>query len=207
MVAESKTKAYVRKQARREMIAAAGLRIIADKGLEGLRTRDVAAEVGINISTLHFHVPTKAALLELVAEAARDGFLALLPPEPDPGRDARVQLRAEAQAYYDSLCARPELSVCFARLQQAAAGNPVLAEMIGGFAAGWADRFRRIVAYGRDQAVFRANAEPFAAALMVAGALTAFAPRGREGLAQYWPVYDEIERALLAPGVQSSGEM
>src|SRR3954470_5066072 len=53
---------------RRSAIAAAARALIAERGFEGLRTRDIADRVGINIATLHYHVPSKEALIELVTE-------------------------------------------------------------------------------------------------------------------------------------------
>jgi AcrR family transcriptional regulator len=54
---------------RRAAIAKAARELIAEKGVEGLRTRDIADRVGINVATMHYHVPTKEALIELVAES------------------------------------------------------------------------------------------------------------------------------------------
>ncbi len=39
---------------RRAEIAAAARALIVEKGVEGLRTRDIAERVGINIATLHY---------------------------------------------------------------------------------------------------------------------------------------------------------
>src|SRR3569623_100657 len=60
---------------RRAEIAAAARALIVEKGVEGLRTRDIAERVGINIATLHYHVPSKEALIALVAESLRDAFI------------------------------------------------------------------------------------------------------------------------------------
>jgi AcrR family transcriptional regulator len=49
-----------------ELILAA-YQTIAEKGFEGLRVRDVAAQVGINPATLHHYFPTKEALVQEVA--------------------------------------------------------------------------------------------------------------------------------------------
>lgn len=189
---------YLRKDERRAMIAEAARALIVENGYAGLRTRDVAARIGINISTLHFHVANKAALVALVAETTRDAFLDLLPPAPDPARPARMQLRAEAQAYFQSLRDRPELAACFAQLMQLSASEPSIASQIDGFTQGWCQRYAEILAIGRAQGVFRADLDPLAAALAMTGALTAFAPRGPKGLAMFWPVFDELERGFLA---------
>jgi AcrR family transcriptional regulator len=42
--------------------------LIIEKGFEGLRMRDFADRVGIIIAALHSHVPSKQALIELVAQ-------------------------------------------------------------------------------------------------------------------------------------------
>ncbi|MDQ7776530.1 TetR/AcrR family transcriptional regulator [Paracoccus aminovorans] len=190
--------AYIRKDGRRAMIARAARALIVENGYAALRTRDVAARVGINISTLHFHVANKSALVALVAETTRDAFLDLLPPAPDPTRPAQAQLRAEAQAYFFSLRDRPELAACFAQLMQLAGAEPAIAVQMDSFAQSWCQRYAEILAIGRTQGVFRANLDPLAAALAMTGALTAFAPRGPKGLAMFWPVFGELERGFLA---------
>lgn len=195
---KTETQSYLRKDQRREMIAEAAQALILEKGYAALRTRDVAARVGINVSTLHFHVSSKSALVELVAETTRDAFLALLPDAPDPSRPAREQLRAEAQAYHDSLHERPELAAVFGQLSQIAATEPRIGQMIEDFTQGWCQRFAEILAIGRAQGVFRDDLDPLPAALGLTGALTAFGPRGPDGLAMFWPVFDQLERGLLA---------
>lgn len=198
MVDEPPRQHYLRKDARRGMIVAAAQALILEKGCAALRTREVAARAGINISTLHFHVATKSDLLRLAAETTRDDFLALLPPAPDPGRCARDQLRAEVQAYHDSLRDRPDLAACFSQLAQIAPSEPGIGALIEAFTRDWCGRYAEILALGRAQGVFRADLEPLAGALMITGALSAFGPRGPGGLALFWPVYGEIERGLLA---------
>ncbi|WP_444461297.1 TetR/AcrR family transcriptional regulator [Rhodobacter capsulatus] len=204
MTEQTPLQPYLRQDRRREMIAAAAQALILEKGAAALRTRDVAARVGINISTLHFHVATKSGLLRLVAETTRAAFCALLPPAPDPARPARDQLRAEVQAYHDSLRDRPELAACFAQLAQIAPSEPEIGALIAEFTRGWCGRYAEILGLGRAQGVFRADLDPLPAALMITGALTAFGPRGPAGLALFWPVFTEIERGLIArpQGVQ-----
>ena len=49
------------------ILDAAIARIVAH-GVEGLRVRDVAQDVGINNATLHHHFPTKAALVAVIVQ-------------------------------------------------------------------------------------------------------------------------------------------
>ena len=60
----------------------AAFHLIATKGLEGLRTRDIAAEVGINISTLHYHFENKEALIAAVVEHVTGLFKTTHAPLP-----------------------------------------------------------------------------------------------------------------------------
>ncbi|WP_202620474.1 TetR/AcrR family transcriptional regulator [Methylocystis heyeri] len=183
------------------MIAEAARALILEHGYAALRTRDVAARVGINISTLHFHVPSKAALVALIAETTRDNFLARLPPPPDAERPAGAQLRAEAQAYHDSLRDRPELAACLAQLRQIGGTVPDVAAMIDSFTDDWLRRYAEIITIGQQQGAFRSDLTPLPAALAITGALTAFGARGPHGLEMFWPVFNELERGfLVAPG-------
>jgi len=53
-------------QERRRQLISVASRLIAERGMESLRTRDIAAAAKINIATLHYHFPTKEALVQAV---------------------------------------------------------------------------------------------------------------------------------------------
>ncbi len=53
---------------RRQEIVQVTFRLIAEKGVEGLRIREVAARVGINIGTLYYYYPTKQSLIQGVVD-------------------------------------------------------------------------------------------------------------------------------------------
>ncbi len=53
---------------RRAELVRATYELIADNGLEELRTRDIAAKVGINIATLHYYFDTKEELVASVVD-------------------------------------------------------------------------------------------------------------------------------------------
>src|SRR6516164_9811202 len=55
---------------RRRSLIEAAYRIIAEQGLKGLRTRAVAAQVGMTHATLHYYFPTKDALIQAVIDYA-----------------------------------------------------------------------------------------------------------------------------------------
>ena len=81
---------------RRRALVAAAYRRIAAEGFEGLRTRDVAADVGVNIATLHYYFPTKEALIRGVIGQAMQRFAETLPTDGSPLDQLRGHLRALA---------------------------------------------------------------------------------------------------------------
>src|SRR3954449_5431536 len=86
---------------RRRALIAAAYRQIASEGFEGLRTRDVAADVGVNIATLHYYFPTKEALIRGVIGQAMHRFRATIPAEGSPEEQLRGHLRALARLIRD----------------------------------------------------------------------------------------------------------
>jgi AcrR family transcriptional regulator len=79
---------------RRHELVQAAFNQIAKHGFEGLRTRDVATEVGVNIATLHYYFPTKESLIRGVVEYAMARFRSTLAPHGSPSDQLRNYLRA-----------------------------------------------------------------------------------------------------------------
>src|SRR5436305_8126323 len=72
-------------QPRREALIQAGYDQLAQRGFEGLRTRDVAAAAGVNIATLHYYFPTKEALIGGILEHAMARFRTTIAPSASRG--------------------------------------------------------------------------------------------------------------------------
>ncbi len=81
---------------RRQALISAAYQRIASDGFEGLRTRDIAADVGVNIATLHYYFPTKEALIRGVIGRAMQRFTETLPRDGSPIDQLRGHLRAIA---------------------------------------------------------------------------------------------------------------
>jgi AcrR family transcriptional regulator len=74
---DAQTEDVVETGNRRELILAAYNRIATD-GFEGLRTRDVAADAGVNIGTLHYYFPSKEKLIQAVVRYTNSRFAGTL---------------------------------------------------------------------------------------------------------------------------------
>ena len=100
------------KDDRRQALVQAAFNDIAERGFEGLRTREVAAEVGVNIATLHYYFPTKESLIRAVLDHAMGRFRTTLAPHGSPSEQLRNYLR-EARTL---LIEEPELGAVMAEL-------------------------------------------------------------------------------------------
>lgn len=180
---------------RRAAIAIAAREIIAEKGLEGLRTRDIAARVGINIATLHYHVPTKEALIALVAESIRDVFRAQYHRRPRKDKTAREMLRMEFEDFSESLAKTPSLLLVIGELHERARRDPGIAEIMAPMADFWRAQFADILRLGMADGSFRPNIDPVAGAVLITGALTQYG-RFQQRLDRPETLFSEIERAF-----------
>src|SRR5437899_5648404 len=95
-----------RSERRRKELVQAAFNQIAEHGFEGLRTRDVAQEVGVNIATLHYYFPTKESLIGGVLDHAMNRFRSTLAPHGSPSDQLRNHLRAVRKLMRDE----PELA-------------------------------------------------------------------------------------------------
>jgi len=108
---------------RRSALVLAAYGQIAARGFEGLRTRDVAAEVGVNIATLHYYFPTKEKLIEGVVEHAMRRFQSTLEPHGSSADQLRNYLRAVRHLVQDE----PQLGAVMGELMLRSTRDPALA--------------------------------------------------------------------------------
>jgi len=101
---------------RRQALIAAAYQRIANDGFEGLRTRDVAADVGVNIATLHYYFPTKEALICGVIGHGMQRFTQTMPGEGSPAEQlAAIWARSPRCSSKTSSSGQSWVSWCFAR--------------------------------------------------------------------------------------------
>src|SRR5258708_20785019 len=100
------------RQRRRQELVRATFEMIAKNGFEGLRTRDIADLVGVNIATLHYYFPTKESLIRAVLDQAMIRFRSTLTPHGSPADQLRNHLRAVRKL----LIEEPELKAVMAEL-------------------------------------------------------------------------------------------
>jgi AcrR family transcriptional regulator len=120
-------------EARRQALVQAAFNQIAERGFEGLRTREVAAGVGLNIATLHYYFPTKEALIRGVVAHAMERFRTTLAPHGSPADQLRNHLRAVRKLLRDE----PEIGAVMGELALRSARDPTLARIMGEMNDAW----------------------------------------------------------------------
>jgi len=183
-----------RPHARRDAIVLAAYARLAEHGFEGLRTRDVAADAGINIATLHYHFQTKEAVIRAVVAQAMRKFAATLPRHGTPAE----QLRGHLRALRALLREEPALCVVLGELALRAARDPAIAAIVGETDDFWHRTLRGLVERGVAGGCLGPHLDPdqVASALMAAlkgVALPTVAVRQPERLDQ---TFDQLERWL-----------
>src|SRR5260370_19518356 len=127
----------VGRQRRRQELVRATFEMIAKNGFEGLRTRDIADLVGVNIATLHYYFPTKESLIRAVLDQAMIRFRSTLTPHGSPADQLRNHLRAVRKL----LIEEPELKAVMAELALRSAHD----RSIAGIMAQWYDSCHKAV--------------------------------------------------------------
>lgn len=182
---------------RRLAIAAAARQIIVEKGLEGLRTRDIAARVGINIATLHYHVPSKEALIALVAESIRTDFQDQALRHPRDGKTALQQLHLEFDDFRETVVEMPELIIILTELVERSRRDAAVAEIMLPMRDFWRGQFADIFRLGIADASFRPDLDPEAAAQICTGALSECWRQSDNSLPLLDQVLAELERSYI----------
>ena len=188
------------KEKRRQQLVTAAFNLIAEHGFEGLRTRDVAAEVGVNIATLHYYFPTKESLIRGVVEHAMGRFRSTLAPHGTPADQLRNHLRAVRKLLADE----PELASVMGELTLRSARDKTIAAIMTEMYGAWHITMRGLLRRAVKEGNLRPEMDTDGVAALVISTLNAMtlptmtaAPRTDQALRQ-------LERWLGVSGTKSS---
>ena len=146
---------------RRQSLVQAAYHLIAEGGFERLRTRDIAARVGMNIATLHYYFPRKEELIQAVVEYLLQQFmLAYMPDFPLAMKTPLEQIRGELVEMQYLLQAKPEMFIVMNELILRSLHDPAILRMIKWLDEGWHGHLERIISEGIEQKLFRTDLDP-----------------------------------------------
>jgi AcrR family transcriptional regulator len=151
---------------RRALILAAYTRIARD-GFEGLRTRDVAADVGVNIGTLHYYFPSKEDLIRAAMRHTTATFAATLSSKGTPAD----QLRGHLEGLRHLLKTDQDLWAVSSELALRAARDDAIADMARQADDQWFGFLRDLIARGVDQGCLDGDLQPESAAATLIAAI------------------------------------
>src|SRR5256884_797117 len=156
-------------QDRRHALVEAAYRRIAECGFEGLRLRDVAAEVGIDHSTIHHYFPTKQALVTAVVDYATRQFWTSEPHAQAAAEELRRQLARLARMIVE----RPELHIVVRELDLRARRDAEVRAVVASREEGWRASLGELLARGAPGGARASAVDP-----AVAGELLIAAVKG-----------------------------
>jgi AcrR family transcriptional regulator len=188
--------AAAREDRRSELVLAA-YRQIADRGFEGLRTRDVAAAVGVNVATLHYYFPTKEKLIEAVVAHAMARFQTTL----DTAGRSNNLLRSYLRGVRRLLADEPELGTVMGELALRSARDPALDRILKQMNELWHRTLRKMLKRAaRDGEIARELDSDNVAALIVAVLVGVSLPHAAERKGQaLMQLEDWVTRKSPAP--------
>jgi len=152
---------------RKEALVAAAYQILATRGFEGLRTREVAATVGVNIATLHYYFPHKEDLIRGVVAHAMERFRGTL----SGAGSAEEQLRAHFRGLRRLSRDEPELFTVMAELAIRGVRDTSLRKIVGGTDDAWRAMLRTLLRRARDEGAVDAGLDPDGMAAVIVATL------------------------------------
>jgi len=187
---------------RRQELVLAAHSLIAERGFEGLRTREVAARAGVNIATLHYYFATKEDLIRGVVDYIEQQFAEQHTRLRAQGMTAREQLHAELWNALEIKRDRPELQVVLHEIFLRSLRDPAVREIYSGMDTGWHRTIMEIISTGITEGSLRTDLDVGAAA----SAIMAFIKGASIQLARHSEVFAyervvaEFERWLSVGG-------
>ncbi|WP_216216268.1 TetR/AcrR family transcriptional regulator [Amycolatopsis aidingensis] len=144
-----------------------GFRAIVRSGLAEVRTRDVAAEAGITVATLHYYFPTKDDLVRAVLEhTIQDRLLAPLELEHD-WVDGMAALRTMLTGLARQAETDPGQFRLLIDMNWAAREDPALHTMLVEWHGGWHQAIIGWLRSGRGDGRVRGDLDLTATATMI----------------------------------------
>ena len=147
----------MRQRDRKSELVKIAYRLIAQNGLEGFRIRQVAAEAGIDNGTLHYHFPSKEALILRVVDYLMEDLKNNRAVGKDAEPTALDELRMEFEDIRLRLRRTPEQFIVLSDLAVRSWRDPVVAKIFRKLDDGWHAHLVALLERGIQQGIFRNN--------------------------------------------------
>lgn len=151
----------IRGDERRHSLVLAAYELIAEKGFERLRTRDVAARAGVNIATLHYYFASKEDLIRGVVEHLLHIFSTV--PAPLSELETGTPLGQVREMFITTqfrLRETPQMFVVLSELVLRSLRDPSIQSAVQQLDSGWHSYLAWVITDGVRQGMFRADLDP-----------------------------------------------
>lgn len=179
---------------------AAAFELIAENGFEGLRTRDVAERVGVNIATLHYYFPTKESLIKGVLDQAMMRFRSTLTTHGSPADQLRNHLRAVRKLLVDE----PELRAVMGELAVRSARDASIAAIMTEMYEAWHATTRGLLRRAVKEGGLQPELDSEGVAALIVATLTAITLPTLSGTPRADQAVRQLERWLGVSGSRLS---
>ncbi len=194
--ATSARSARTAKEDRRQELVLAAFNQIAERGFEGLRTREVAGEVGLNVATLHYYFPTKEALIRGVVEEAMRRFRSTL----EPHGSSEDQLRTYLRAVRHLLRTDPKLRAVMGELALRSARDQSIARILRQTNDAWHKTTRGLLRRAAKEGHLRPELDSDDVAALIVAALTSMMLPNVSSADRIDQTFRQLERMLGVSG-------
>ena len=162
----------------------------------------MAAEVGVNIATLHYYFRTKEALIRAVVDHAMTRFRTTLVPGGSPGEQLEGHLHGVRRLFREE----PELFAVMGELAQRSARDPAIAAIFKETNDTWHAALRGILRRAQAEGYLDAGLDPDATAALVTATFEECSccrlkQPHRSGWSSPWPSSNGSWASGSAPGV------
>jgi AcrR family transcriptional regulator len=164
--------------ARRDDLVQIARRLIASDGLEGLRTRHVAEQAGIDTGTLHYHFPSKEALIQGVVESLVADFARNLAVQTDSSGGALDDLRREFLDAALRITAPSDQIRVLCELRVRSYRDPAIADMLARVDRQWNASLASSIARAQQDGLVRRDLEADVVASVIRTEIEGLAIRG-----------------------------
>jgi len=158
--------AHVTYDNRRQLdLVLAAYHLIAERGFEQLRTRDIAARAGMSIANLHYYFASKEDLIHSVVDYLHQQFVTVHTPAFNMSTGTPLeQIRMQFADVQFRLREKREMIIVMNELYLRALRDPALQTRLKGLDDQWQHYFETVLNDGIQQGMFRKDLNPRAAA-------------------------------------------
>ncbi|MFE1775165.1 TetR/AcrR family transcriptional regulator [Streptomyces sp. NPDC059008] len=159
-------------------ILEAAARLIARRGVRGLRVEEVSAEAGVSTALIYYHFKDRAGLLRRTLEFISRRAVRYTDPALESSDDPRTQLTDMLLLELQDIAQVRENSAAWGELRATAVFDPDLRELLADATRDWVEDLARLIDQVRTAGSAGTGTDPYAAAER----LTALV----EGLSERW---------------------